>query len=111
MMALSSQSIELFAAPRADSLFKACAEALGARTNAYRVNVARQSKNDAAAHDCHLDALLDRLGLAANPVAVECFGHVDGATEHAIANIMGWMAYLPQDCVSSMVRDGWHWST
>jgi hypothetical protein len=93
---------------RVDSLFKACAEVLGARNRAYQVNVAHQSKNKAAANDRHLDDILDRLVLAANPVAIQCFGHVDGATERAIANIAAWMAYLPQDCVSTMVRDGWH---
>ena len=52
-----------------------------------------------------------QLGLASNPVTARCFRYIDGATERTIANISGWMAYLPQACVSSMARDGWHWST
>jgi hypothetical protein len=110
MPALSSQPDEYLTAPRADGLFKACAEVLGATTHAYRKIVARQSRNLEAAHQRDLEALLDQLGLAADPVAIQCFG-LDGATDRAVANITGWMAYLPADCVGSMVRDGWHWST
>lgn len=29
----------------------------------------------------------------------------------ANANIDAWQAYLPKDCVDSMINDGWHWST
>jgi hypothetical protein len=111
MMAHSSQSAESFMAPRAEGLFKTCVEVLGARRNAYRHHDAHQFKNNEAAPCRRLEALLDQLGLAANPVAIQCFGHVDGVMERAIANITDWLSYLSKDCVSSMVRDGWHWST
>jgi hypothetical protein len=102
-MIFSAKSAEFYAAPRAQSLFKACADLLGARTHANRVH--------AADHARQLDALLAQLGLAPNSVAIRRFGNVDGATERAISNISGWMGYLSHDCVASMVRDGWHWST
>jgi hypothetical protein len=35
----------------------------------------------------------------------------DPASAHAAANIAGWRHYLPEDCIGSMIRDGWHWST
>jgi hypothetical protein len=30
---------------------------------------------------------------------------------HAVANIRAWRAYLPAACVSTMINDGWQWST
>jgi len=36
---------------------------------------------------------------------------VDTATTRAAANIAAWRAYLPEDCISAMIRDGWHWTT
>jgi hypothetical protein len=32
-------------------------------------------------------------------------------TARAQANICAWRAYLPESCVSSMINDGWQWST
>jgi len=29
----------------------------------------------------------------------------------AAANIAEWLAYLPEDCVKAMIRDGWHLTT
>lgn len=29
----------------------------------------------------------------------------------AVANIRAWRGYLPEACVSSMISDGWQWST
>jgi hypothetical protein len=29
----------------------------------------------------------------------------------AAANVAAWRAYLPEDCVIAMIRDGWHRST
>lgn len=111
MIALSPQISESFQAPQAHRLFKTCAEVLGARTDAYRNTAAIQPNSSDAANAGRLEAILGQLGLAANPVAIQCLGHVNGATERAIANISDWMTYLPPACVSSMVRDGWHWST
>jgi|HubBroStandDraft_2_1064218.scaffolds.fasta_scaffold1288312_1 hypothetical protein len=31
--------------------------------------------------------------------------------EHAVANIRVWRRYLPRDCVTAMIKDGWQWST
>jgi hypothetical protein len=33
------------------------------------------------------------------------------ATLRAAANVAAWRAYLPEDCVVAMIKDGWHWST
>jgi hypothetical protein len=33
------------------------------------------------------------------------------ATLRAAANVIAWRAYLPEDCVAAMIKDGWHWST
>jgi hypothetical protein len=30
---------------------------------------------------------------------------------HAVANIRAWRAYLPAACVSTMINEGWQWST
>ncbi|MGO8858667.1 MAG: hypothetical protein ACLQO1_23655 [Steroidobacteraceae bacterium] len=30
---------------------------------------------------------------------------------HAVANIRSWRTYLPEACVSTMINDGWQWST
>ncbi len=32
-------------------------------------------------------------------------------TARAAANIAAWREYLPEDCVTAMINDGWHWST
>jgi hypothetical protein len=32
-------------------------------------------------------------------------------TLHAAKNVAEWRTYLPEDCVASMVLDGWHWTT
>src|ERR1700684_1035288 len=58
-----------------------------------------------------LASLLRQLGVRADAPALRCFVHVDGATTRAVEAIVDWMNYLPEDCVRSMVRDGWHWST
>lgn len=110
-MTLTSQSDEFVESPRVISLFKACEMVLGTRASAYRHTAVHQSKSAAVAEERQLEELLGKLGLAGNPVASQCVGHIDGATARAMANITGWMAYLPPDCVGSMVRDGWHWST
>ena len=101
-MILSQKSAESLAVSRAQPLLQASAVPLGAGSNPMRV--------DAVSHR-RLEVLLSRLGLAVNPVASQCAAHLDGATEHAVANITAWLVYLPRDCVRSMVRDGWHWST
>jgi hypothetical protein len=30
---------------------------------------------------------------------------------HAAENISRWKTYLPEECIKSMMNDGWHWST
>ena len=35
----------------------------------------------------------------------------DSALRHATDNVASWNSYLPPDCVSRMMNDGWHWST
>lgn len=57
-----------------------------------------------------LVVLLKGLGIGAD-VAEASTKRSDAAINRAAADIAGWMAYLPEDCVKAMVRDGWHWST
>ena len=54
-------------------------------------------------------ALLQTLGIGAEDSAGS-IRRSDDATEQAMANIIEWMKYLPEDCVKTMVKDGWHWS-
>jgi hypothetical protein len=110
-MAFTSRSTEPRAASPADRLFESCTEQLAGGTSNYRQHLGDAPKGHAAMQHVQLEALLLRLGLSANPVAIQCFGHLDGATARAIANITRWLTYLPQECVIAMVRDGWHWST
>lgn len=35
--------------------------------------------------------------------------HAESA--RAVANIRAWRTYLPEACVSTMIKDGWQWST
>jgi hypothetical protein len=35
----------------------------------------------------------------------------DFNVQHSEANILAWMAYLPQDCVETMIKLGWDRST
>jgi hypothetical protein len=32
-------------------------------------------------------------------------------SQRAVANIRAWRSYLPEECVSRMIDDGWQWST
>lgn len=110
-MAFTSSSTESRAASPAERLFEFCNEQLAGRTSSYRKHLDDLPKGHAAMQHAQLEVLLLQLGLSANPVAIQCFGHLDGATVRAIANITRWLTYLPQECVIAMVRDGWHWST
>ena len=35
--------------------------------------------------------------------------HAESA--RAVANIRAWRTYLPEACVSTMINEGWQWST
>jgi hypothetical protein len=61
-------------------------------------------------HTHQLLALLQTLGVGAGDSAGSII-RSDDATAHAVANIVEWMRYLPEDCVKAMVKDCWHWST
>jgi hypothetical protein len=37
--------------------------------------------------------------------------HSQSDVSHAVANIRAWRAYLPEACVTAMIKDGWQWST
>lgn len=58
-----------------------------------------------------LSDLLHQLEIRPNAAAIDCYAHVDGATQRAAQNISDWIGYLPADCVRAMVLHGWHWST
>jgi len=56
-----------------------------------------------------LAQVLQRLG--ANTSPNDCVGRTDAAMARATESIAGWLSYLPVQCVRTMVKDGWHWST
>jgi len=35
----------------------------------------------------------------------------DPGLAKAAANVARWKAYLPQSCISTMMSEGWHWTT
>jgi hypothetical protein len=35
----------------------------------------------------------------------------DPGLARAAANVASWKTYLPHDCVSAMMSEGWHWTT
>jgi hypothetical protein len=35
----------------------------------------------------------------------------DPGLARAAANVARWKTYLPQDCISAMMSEGWHWTT
>jgi len=35
----------------------------------------------------------------------------DPGLARAAANVARWKTYLPQVCISTMMSDGWHWTT
>jgi hypothetical protein len=35
----------------------------------------------------------------------------DPGLAKAAANVARWKTYLPQGCISSMMSEGWHWTT
>ena len=55
-------------------------------------------------------ALLQTLGIGAEDSAGSSIMRSDDAIAQAMANIIEWMKYLPEDCVKTIVKDGWHWS-
>jgi hypothetical protein len=61
-------------------------------------------------HAQELLALLQILGIGAEDSAGSSIMRDDDAIAHATANIIQWMKYLPEDCVKTIVKDGWHWS-
>jgi hypothetical protein len=71
----------------------------------------RHSKTSAVDSAQEFVLLLRLLDVPADTAALRCYAHVDGAIARAVETIVDWMGYLPRNCVRSMVRDGWHWST
>src|ERR1700677_3516455 len=69
------------------------------------------SKTPAIDSSRELALLLRLLEMPAESAALRCHAHIHGATAQAVNTIVDWMSYLPRNCVKSMVRDGWHWST
>ena len=57
-----------------------------------------------------LAAILQSLGVASDVIEASIKRNGTAITR-AAAIIAEWKAYLPEDCVKAMVRDGWHWST
>jgi hypothetical protein len=66
----------------------------------------------------HLESLVERLAARAQGLTTrtdmataESIEKSDTATLRAASNIAAWRAYLSEDCVVAMVKNGWHWST
>jgi hypothetical protein len=38
-------------------------------------------------------------------------GKINAAKLRASSNVATWRTYLPEECVTAMIDDGWHWST
>lgn len=96
---------ELIAALHLEPLFES--EQFADMTNGDAAkNLTMANKPD---HTQQLLALLQTLGIG----AADSAGPVrrsDNDSAQALANIIEWMKYLPEDCVKTMVKDGWHWS-
>jgi hypothetical protein len=63
-------------------------------------------------------AFVERLAVRAQGLTIKTDMATAGSIEksgattlRAASNIAAWRAYLPEDCVVAMVKDGWHWST
>jgi hypothetical protein len=60
----------------------------------------------------HLESLFSSAQLRNPSVEEAAFirpTHAESA--RAVANIRVWRTYLPESCVSTMINDGWQWST
>jgi len=78
--------------------------------NRHPAPVTRQSKECETDHSHSLFLLLESLGMEANAAAASV-QRSDADTARAATNIAEWMTYLPENCVKTMVSEGWHWST
>jgi hypothetical protein len=59
-----------------------------------------------------LESLFDSAQLGfPTPAEAALIKPTEAETARAQANIGAWRAYLPETCVSSMINDGWQWST
>jgi hypothetical protein len=104
--------MNLSAQLRLEPLFKAHFEAARTEDCVSSDNPAPRRSNTPAVDSARELALLLRLlDLPAGSAALQCYAHVDGATARAVETIISWLSYLSRNCVRSMVRDGWHWST
>jgi hypothetical protein len=97
----------LFATLHLEPLFKS--EHQGRRPLSGHPWMQRSTRREAD-NNQRLLSLLDRLGVGPE-VAEASLERNDATVARAAAIIAEWMTYLPQDCVKTMVSDGWHWST
>jgi len=66
----------------------------------------------------HRLALIKKLAIDAQGLSFKSDLSLAGPTENggsaalrASAVVADWRTYLPEDCVTAMINDGWHWST
>ena len=96
---------ELIAALQLESLFES--ERFANITNG---DAAKSHKTaDKPDHTQQLLALLKTLGIGAEGSVGSSIMRSDDAIAHAMASIIEWMKYFPEDCVKTIVKDGWHW--
>ena len=104
-MPLALEQMNLIAAFDTESFFKTSHP--GMHTNRRSWLAGRNAATNAP--ELRLRSLIQLLGLAQQPAAPSRIASPDIA--RAAANIEAWMTYLPKNCVRTMVRDGWHWTT
>jgi hypothetical protein len=51
------------------------------------------------------------LSIKTELVTAGSIAKINAASLRASANVATWKTYLPEDCVTAMINDGWHWST
>jgi hypothetical protein len=112
---------DLVAALHLESLFNSGhLGSLGERRNP--VTCAEPAIHHPNVHDAvqirRRSALVERLAVRAQRLTIKTGIATAGSIEksgnptlRAAENVAAWRAYLPEDCVIAMIKDGWHWST
>jgi hypothetical protein len=60
---------------------------------------------------CRLADAIRRLAIPTDAAVSPCPAGTEVDTAHAAENVEDWIRYLPRDCVTAMVCDGWQWTT
>jgi hypothetical protein len=104
-MPFAHEQVNLIAAFHMQSFFKTSQSGVRAKRKPWLVPPSALA-NDA---EQRLWGAIQLLGIPHHPAATPRIANSD--IVRAAANIEAWMSYLPKNCVRTMVRDGWHWTT